>query len=69
MNAGMSWITRFFLKRYIRRLAELMRQVRVLKVFDEEIQIPDDLRSQIEKSISGTARSWDSAVKRLAANY
>ena len=42
---------------------------KIVSQFDEEIQIPDDLRSQIEKSISGTARSWDSAIKRLAANY
>jgi DNA topoisomerase VI subunit B len=38
----------------------------IVSQFDEEIQVPDDLRSTIEKSIHGTARSWDSAIKSLA---
>ena len=42
---------------------------KIVNQFDEEVQIPEDLRPQIEKSISGTAQSWDFAVKRLAANY
>ena len=41
----------------------------IVSQFDEDVQIPDDLKSQIQKSISGTARSWDSAIKSLAASY
>ena len=39
---------------------------KIVSQFDEEIQIPDDLKSQIEKSISGTALSWDAAIKDIA---
>ena len=52
------------------KAAKIRKEVqKIVSQFDEEIQIPDDLKSQIEKSISGTARSWDSAIKGLASNY
>ncbi|MBT3368060.1 MAG: hypothetical protein HN416_12970, partial [Nitrospina sp.] len=49
------------------KAAKIREEVsKIIDKFDEKIEVPEDLKSQIEKSISGTAQSWDGAIKRLA---
>ena len=52
------------------KAARIRKEVnKIIRRFDEEIDIPDDLKSQIEQDIIGTAESWDGAIARLATNY
>ena len=36
---------------------------KIVSQFDEDVHIPGDLKSKIKKSISGTTRLWDGAIK------
>ena len=51
------------------KAAKIREEVhKIVSQFDEDVQIPDDLKSQIQESIHGTSQSWDTAIKMLAAN-
>jgi hypothetical protein len=48
-------------------LERMQRQVDKLfaEMEEQEIDVPDDLRQQLEKSLDGSAQSWDGALADL----
>jgi hypothetical protein len=52
------------------KAAKIRKEVhKIISKLDEEVQIPGDLKNLIQKSITGTALSWDGAMKQIASSH